>query len=135
MSNRGKRESLKEYLNRFCALSVKLQTQDEEMVVAAFAQGMTTSSFISLIRNPVEMLSKVRERATAHTEAKKAVLRKNGSSRSKQPRPKENSRYRSAKCNEASTEKRTNPRYVSYVVKNNEPKTKSREETTIRLKF
>jgi len=29
-------ESLKEYLNRFCAVLVRLQTQDEEMVVAAF---------------------------------------------------------------------------------------------------
>jgi len=32
-------ESIKEYLNRYCAVSVRLQTQDEEMVVAAFNKG------------------------------------------------------------------------------------------------
>jgi len=36
-------ESLKAYLNRFCAVSVRLQTQDEEMVVVAFEQGMLAS--------------------------------------------------------------------------------------------
>jgi len=55
-------ESLKEYLNHFCAISVRLQTQDEEIMVVAFVKGMTTSPFSdSLIRNQVEMLSEVRE--------------------------------------------------------------------------
>jgi len=31
-------ELLKEYLNRLCAVSLRLQTQDKEMVVAAFVQ-------------------------------------------------------------------------------------------------
>ena len=45
-------ESVKGYLNRFCAVSVRLRTQDEEMVVVPFVQGMTTSPFNdSLITN------------------------------------------------------------------------------------
>jgi len=87
-------ELLREYLNRFYVVSVRLQTQDEEMVVVAFVKGMATSPFSdSLIRNPAETLSKVCERATTHIEV---VLRKNGSSRSKQPRHKENNRQHSA---------------------------------------
>jgi len=54
-------ESLNAYLNRFCAVSVRLQMQDEEMVVATFEQGMIASPFIdSLIRNLAETLSAVR---------------------------------------------------------------------------
>jgi len=83
-------ETLKDYLNRFYAVTVRLQTHDEEMMVATFIQGMTVGSFNdSLIRNPAETFPEVRERAFAHIEAKEAVLRKNDSSRSKQPRPKE----------------------------------------------
>jgi len=77
-------ESLKGYLNRFCAIFVRLQTQDEEMVVAAFIQGMTARPFSnSLIRNPTETLSEVCERANTHIEVEEVVLIKNGSSRSK----------------------------------------------------
>jgi len=66
------------------------------MVVATFVQGMTTSPFNdSLIRNPTETLSKVPGRATVHIEAIEVVLRKNGSSRFKQPKYKENNRDRS----------------------------------------
>jgi len=97
---------------------------------------MTISSFSdSLIRNPKETLSEVRERATAHIKAEEVVLRKNGSSRSKQPRHKESSRDHSIRSNEAPIEKRTNSRYVLYVTKKDEPKTKVKEETTIRPRF
>jgi len=34
----SKGESLKGYLNRFCTVSVRLRTQDEEMVVVAFVR-------------------------------------------------------------------------------------------------
>jgi len=118
-----------------CSLS-KTSTQDEEMVVAAFVQVMTTSLFSDLlIRNLAETLSDVGERVAAHIEAEEVVLRKNASSRSKQPMHKENTRDHSSRSNEASTEKGTNLRYVLYVAKKNEPKTKAREETTIRPRF
>ena len=65
------RETLKDYLNRFCAVTVKLQTHDEEMMIAAFER--------SLIKNPAETFY---------------VLRKNDSSRSRQLKPKESNRGR-----------------------------------------
>jgi len=77
----------------------------------------------------------VRERATTHIEVEEVMLRKNGSSRSTQPKHKENNRDRFARSNEAPTEKRTNMRYVLYVAKKHEPKRKAREETTIKPKF
>jgi len=63
------------------------------------------------------------------------VLKKNEGSRSKQPKHKENSRDRSSRSNEASTEKRTDLRYVPYVAKKEEPETRAREETMIRPRF
>jgi len=33
-------EALKDCLNRFCTVTVRLQTHDEEMMIAAFKQGM-----------------------------------------------------------------------------------------------
>jgi len=129
-------ELLKEYFNRLCAVSVRLQTQDEEMVVIAFVQGMTASSFTdSLIRYPTEMLAEVCERATTHIEVEEAMLRKNGNSRLKQPKYKENNRDRSIRSSEVSIEKRAYQRYVPYVAKKDEPKAKAMEETTIRPKF
>jgi len=105
-------------------------------VVVGFVQVMTISPFSdSLIRSLAETLSEVRERVTAHIEVKEVVLRKNGSSRSKQPMHKENSRDCSVRSNETSTEKRTNLRYVPYVAKKNESKIKAREETTIISRF
>jgi len=131
-----KGEALKDYLNRFCAVVVRLQTHDEDMMVAAFVQGMAAGSFSdSLIKNPAEIFSEVREQVVAHIKAEEAVLRKNGSSRSKQPRPKESNRDQSLRVNETSAEKRTDSRYVPYVAKRDEPKTKAREGSTTIPKF
>jgi len=83
---------------------------------------MTTSPLSnSLIMNPAEMLSEVRERATTHIEAEEVVLKKNGSSRMKQPRYKENNQDRSVRSSEVSIEKRADQRYVPYLTKKNEP--------------
>jgi len=99
------------------------------MVVVAFVQGITTIPFSdSLIRNLAETLFEVHEGATAHIKAEEVVLRKNASSRLKQPKHKENSLDCSIRRNETSTEKRTDPRYVPYVAKKDEPKIKVREE-------
>ena len=106
------------------------------MVVVAFVQGMTTSPFNdSLIRNSAETFSEVRQRAIAHIEAEKVMLRKNGNSWSKKPRHKENDRDCSSRSNEASTGKRRKLRYIPYVAKKDELVTKAMEETTIRPRF
>ena len=106
------------------------------MVVVAFVQGMTASPFNDLlIKNRAETLSEVHERDTTLIEPEEVVLKKNGRSRSKQPGYKENSWDRFVRRNETSTEKRKDSRYILYVAKKDEPKTKAKEETTIRLRF
>jgi len=126
-------KALKYYLNRFCAVTVRLQAHDEEMMVASFVQGMTAGSFSdSLIRNSAEIFSEVRERAVVHIKVEEAL---NGSLRSKKPRPKERNYDWSLRVNETSIEKRTNSMYVPYVATRDEPKTKAREGLATRLKF
>jgi len=78
---------------------------------------------------------KIRERVVAHIEVEVTVARKNGSSCSRQPRPKESSRARPLWVNETSAKKITNSRYVSFVAKRNEPKTKAREEPVTQPQF
>ena len=83
-------ESLKDYLNRFNALTIRLQTHDEDMMITAFEQGITTGPFSdSLIRNPTETFSEVRERVVAHIEAEEVVVKKNATQILRQLRPKE----------------------------------------------
>ena len=129
-------EALKDYLSMFCAVIMNIQTHDDEMMVVAFVQGITAGLLSdSLIRNLAETFSEVRERVVAHIEAEEIVLRKNGSSRSKQPRSKEFNRDWSLGVNETSIKKRTDSRYVPYVAKRDEPKTKVREGSATRPKF
>jgi len=53
-----KGETLKDYLNRFWALTVKLRTHDENVMVFAFEQRVALGPFCdSLIRNPIETFS------------------------------------------------------------------------------
>jgi len=130
----GKR--LKEYLNRINTLTVRLQTHDEEMVIASFEQGMEVGPFNdSLIRNPTETFYEVRKRAVMHIEVEEVVLRKNDNSCSRKPKPKERNRYQPLQVHETSVEKRINSRYVSYVDKKDESWEKAREEPQARPKF
>ena len=127
---------LKDYLNRLWAVMVRLQTHDEEMMIAAFEQGIAVGPFSdSLIRNSAETFSEVLERVITHIEMKETVLRKNYISRSRQPRPNESNLDWPMRVNETSAEKRTDSRYVPYVAKKDEPKMKAREESTTRPKF
>jgi len=117
-------------------MMVRLKKNDEEMMIIVFEQGMAAGSFSdSLIRNSTEAFSEVCERVAAHIEAEKVILRKNGSLRSRQSMPKESNRDHPLRVNEASTEKRTDSRYVPYVAKKDEPKVKAREVSTTRRKF
>ena len=59
---------------------------------------------------------------------------KNDNSHSKQPRPKESNQNRSLRVNETSGKNRTDSRYVPYVAKRDEPKTKAREGSETRPK-
>jgi len=129
-------ERLNDYLNRLSVHTVILLTQDEDMMIVAFKQGIATGPFsYSLIRNPTETFSEVREQVVAQIEVEKFVIRKNDTSHLRQPRPKESDQARPLRVNETSAEKRTNLRYVPYVAKRDEPKTKAREESATQPKF
>lgn len=70
-------ESCKDYLNRFCVVSVCLRNSNEELVVDAFVKGRRASWFSdSLIWNRVESLTEIRERAAVHIEMEEAIKRK-----------------------------------------------------------
>lgn len=104
-------ELLKDYLNRFNALTVRLQTHDEEMMIAAFEQGMAAGPFSdSLIMNLAKTFAEVCEWVVAHIEVEEAVLKKNDNSHWRQPKSKESNRDQPLLVNETSVEKRTNLR-------------------------
>jgi len=86
-------ESLKDYLNRLNALTVRLQTHDEDMMITVFKQGIMTGPLSDLlIRNLTETFSEVQERVVAHIGAHKVVDRKNNNLYLRQPRSKESPR-------------------------------------------
>jgi len=67
-------ESLKQFLNRLCDVSVRLVNPSEEMLVGAFVKGLRANHFSdSLIRLPTMSLAKVRSRATVHIEIEEAM--------------------------------------------------------------
>jgi len=129
-------ESLKDYLNRFCTVTVRLQTHDEDMMISAFEQGIVSRPFTnSLIKNPTKTFSEVRERVVAHIEAEEVVLRKNDNSHSRQPKSKENNRAQPLRVNETSAQKRMDSRYVPYVARKDELEMKAIKDSTARPKF
>ena len=80
-------------LNRFGAFRVKLQTQDEALMVHAFGQGIMAWMFnVSLIKNQARTFWEIRRRAVAHISAKEAVSMKCDSTYPGQTKPKEGSR-------------------------------------------
>ena len=118
-------ESMKNYLNRSWALTVKLQTHDEVVMVNAFEQGIMIGPFSDLlIKNPAETFSEIRVVSTKHINLY-----------SGQTKPKEGSRSRPLRVNETSAEKRTDSRRAPYPTRRSESKSKTREDLAFRLKF
>jgi len=129
-------ESLKDYLSRLWALMVRLQTQDKVVMVTAFKQGIAVGPFSdSLIRNPTETFSEVRQQVVPHINAEEVVATKRGSSFSRQPKPKGSSQARPLRVNETSAEKRMESRYVPYPIRRKVPKAMARGELSCRPKF
>ena len=70
---------MKDFLNRFGAFVVKLQNQDEALMVHAFGQGILSGPFNdSLIRNRARMFGEIRRRVVAHIVAEEVVTVKRG---------------------------------------------------------
>jgi len=64
-------ESLKEFVNRFGAQVVKVNTKDETMMVHAFRKGICPGPFSeSLIRNRPKTFAEIRRHAVAHIATK-----------------------------------------------------------------
>jgi len=70
-------ESMKEFLNRFRAQVVRLNTKDETMMVHVFRKGIVPGPFIeSLIRNRPKTFDEIRRQAVAHIAAEGEVNKK-----------------------------------------------------------
>jgi len=79
-------ETLKQFLNRFCDVSMGLTNPSEEMLVGAFVKGLRAHSFSeSLIRTPAMTLAEIRSRATIYIETEEAMQRKRSKERRPQP--------------------------------------------------
>ena len=85
-------EPLKDFLNKFGEFVVKLQTQDEVLMIHAFGQGIMSGPFSdSLIRNRARTFGEIRRRDVAHIVAEEVVTVKHGSTYPGQAKPKERS--------------------------------------------
>jgi len=98
-------ESLNEFLNRFGAQVVRLNTKDETMMVHAFRKGIVPGPFSeSLIRNRPKTFSEIRRRAVAHIATEGEVNEKRMCV--VPTRPREPGRPQPLRVHEAATEKR-----------------------------
>jgi len=91
---------------------MKLRTHDENAMVSAFEQGVASGPFCdSLIRNPAETFSEIRQRAVAHISIEEAVATRNNGPQPRVDKPKEtNKAYWPLRVHETSTEKKTDTR-------------------------
>jgi len=104
----------------FGEFTVKLQTQDETLMVHAFGQGIMAGPFSdSLIRNPTRTFGEIRRRAVAHISAKEAVSVKRDNTYPGQVKPKEGIRAQPLRVHEAVTEKRSDARRAPYTTRKN----------------
>jgi len=98
-------ESLKEFLNRFGAQVVKLNTKDETMMIHAFRKGIVSGPFSeSLIRSRPKTFDEMRRQAVAHIVAEGEVNEKRTCDVPSRPRVP--GRPQLLRVHEATTEKR-----------------------------
>ena len=103
--NRQEQEPVKDFLNRFGALVVKLHTKDEAVMVHAFRRGVLPGPFgDSLIRCRPKTFSEIRCRVVAHIGAEEEVTKKRGSVGPS--RPQRTGRPQPMRVHDAMTEKK-----------------------------
>jgi len=96
---------LKDFLNRFEALVVKLHTKDEDMTVHAFRRGVLPGPFSdSLIRCRPNTLNEIRHKVVAHIVVEDEFIEKQGSI--DLVRPRGTGRPHPLRVHEATTEKK-----------------------------
>jgi len=127
-------EPLKDFLNRFRALVVKLHTKDEVMMVHALRKGILSGPFSdSLIRCQPKMFSEIRRRVVAHIGAEKEVTVKRGSVGP--ARLWESSRAQPLRVHEDAMEKRSSPRHAPYEHKKHQIRARAKGDVPCRHKF
>ena len=89
----------------------------------------------SLIRNPTMTFAEIRHRVVTHINTKKAVSVKHRNTYLRQFKPKESSRARPLRVNEAMNKKRTDARRAPYSARKTASKEKAREDLAFRSKF
>lgn len=121
-------------MNRFWALTARLQTHDEKVMVTVFKQGVASGPFCdSVIRNPPETFSEIRRRAFAHIIVEEAVAVRNNSSHFWPAKPNETSKApHPLRVHEKSTGRKLEVRHAPY--KKDESRARGREEE-VRPKF
>jgi len=81
-------ESLKQFLNRFCDISMGLTNPSEEMLVGAFVKGLRANPFSeSLIKLLATTLAEVRGRAAIHIKIEEAMQKKRAEEKEKRLNP------------------------------------------------
>jgi len=106
-------ESLKEFLNRFGAQVVKLNTKDETMIVHVFRKGIVPGPFSeSLIKSRPKTFSEIRRQAVAHIVAEGEVNEKRTCVVPLHPRAP--GRPQPMRVHEATTEKRAPAKQQPY---------------------
>jgi len=119
---------MKEFLNRFGAQVVKLNTKDETMMVHVFRKGIVPGPFSeSLIRNRPKTFGEIRRRAMAHIVAKGEVNEKRTCVVPLRPRAP--GRPQPLRGHEATTEKRALAKQQPY--KSRKPQTRGRTRENV----
>ncbi|XP_027916049.1 uncharacterized protein LOC114175492 [Vigna unguiculata] len=115
-------ETLKQFLNRFCDISMGLTNPSEEMLVGAFVKGLRANSFSeSLIRTPAATLAEIRGRATVYIETEEAMQRKRLEER--RPPPEHKGRdVRRQVMETSSPYKKSNRKFTPYNPRHNPDK-------------
>jgi len=127
-------ESLKEFLNRFGAYVVTLNTKDETMMVHAFRKGIVPGPFNeSLIRNRPKTFGEIRRRAVAHISAEGEVNEKHTCV--VPTRPRAPGRAQPLRVHEAMTEKRAPAKKQPYEPRKPQTRGRARENVPPKHNF
>ncbi|XP_068503963.1 uncharacterized protein [Phaseolus vulgaris] len=106
-------ESLKEFVNRFGAQAVKVNTKDETVMVHAFRKGICPGPFSeSLIRNRPKTFAEIRRRAVAHIASEGEVNEKRACV--DPTRPRAPTHAQPMRVHEVATEKRNHGKKQPY---------------------
>ena len=125
---------MKEFVNRFGAQVVKVNTKDETMMVHAFRKGICLGPFSeSLTRSRPKTFAKIRRRAVAHIAAEGEVNEKHACV--VPTRPRAPACVQPMRVHEAATSKKNQGRKQPYEPRKPQARGRAREDKPVRHKF